>query len=102
MHNHIVKGVADKWKDLGVQLLNPSENELNIIEKDHPRDNMECCKCMLQKWLRAKPDANWNQLIDSLRSPCVQMNHLADQIKQKLGEKRKILQCITLVFMGRM
>ena len=30
---------AHKWRDLGVQLLRPDqENQLNIIEADHPHD----------------------------------------------------------------
>jgi len=91
LHNHIVPGIADKWKDLGVQLLNPRDNELDIIEKNNPRDVMECCKCMLQKWLRANPDANWDDLIASLRCPCIQLNYLADQIEQKLSKKCETL-----------
>jgi len=104
LHNHVVQGAARNWKDLGIQLLDPSISDrvLDIIEIDHPQDSTTCCKCMLRKWLDTKLDASWSQLLNALRSPCVQLNHLADQIKQKLDEKRKILQCITLVFMGHM
>ena len=83
-------GIAAKWRDLGVLLLNPpNENVFNIIEKNHPQDVLACCKCMLQKWLDTKPDASWNQLLEALRSPCVQLNSLADQIDHKLKEKSK-------------
>ncbi|XP_065886043.1 uncharacterized protein [Dysidea avara] len=83
-------GIAAKWRDLGVLLLNPpNENVFNIIEKNHPQDVLACCKCMLQKWLDTKPDASWNQLLEALRSPCVQLNSLADQIDHKLKEKNK-------------
>ena len=50
---------------------------------------MECCKCMLKKWLDTKADASWNQLLVALRSPSVQLASVADQIEQKLTTKKK-------------
>ena len=91
LHNHVIPAVASKWRDLGVQLLNPStsDNILEIIKENHPQDVMGCCKYMLQKWLDTIPDASWNQLLEALRSPCVQLNFLADQVECKLIKKCK-------------
>jgi len=82
LHNHVVQGVAGKWRDAGVQLLDPSISDtvLDITEIDHPQDSTTCCKRMFRKWLDTKPDASWSQLLNALRSPCVQLNYLADQI----------------------
>ena len=76
--------VAVKWKDLGVQLLLPQyQGILDIIAKDHPSDTLTCCKCMLKKWLETTTNASWNQLINALRSPSVQLDYLASQLEQK-------------------
>ena len=70
--NHVVQKVADKWRDIGIQLIDPtSARALDIIKANHPQDVTECCKCMLEKWLNTKPDASWNQLLDALKSPSV-------------------------------
>jgi len=94
LHNHVVQEAAVKWKDLGVQLLDPAKvGVLDIIEKDHPQDVITCCKSMLEKWLHTKRGASWNQLLNSLKSPCVQLTYLADQIEQKLTIKKKSKNC---------
>ena len=82
LHDHVVNGVAGKWKDLGVQLLPPEM--VDIIAADHPHDVVSCCKCVLKKWLDTTTDATWNQLIKALRSPSVQMDYLAGQLEQML------------------
>ena len=88
LHNHVVEGVASKWRDFGVQLLNPvNEGIFDIIEKDHPKSIIACCQSMLRKWLETKADATWNQLLNALRSSCIQLNYLADEIEHKLREK---------------
>lgn len=88
LHNHVVGRVASKWRDLGIQLLNPTnESIFDIIEEDHPKNIIACCKSMLQKWLDMKTDATWNQILNALRSSCVQLYYLADEIESKLKEK---------------
>ena len=77
---------ADKWKELGVQLLR-SDQEIAV---DHPGDAVSCCKRVLEKWLDTTTDATWNQLITALRSPSVQLNNLASQLEQKLSKECKI------------
>ena len=90
LYIHVLQEGAEKWRDIGVLLLDPAnEYILKVIEKDHPQDVMGCCKLMLEKWLATKPDASWSQLLDALRTPCIQLNNLAHQIEQKLQRKRK-------------
>ena len=92
LYDHVVGEVAPQWKDLGVQLLRPDQQkQLGIIELDHPRDAVECCKCVLNKWLDTTTDATWNQLISALRSPTVQLDYLAAQIENKMSAEVRFL-----------
>ena len=84
----MVPGAAVKWRDLGIQLLDPTSGDmLDIIEKECQNDVKECCMRVLQKWLDRIPDASWNQVLAALRTPPVELNNLANQIEQKLNEK---------------
>ena len=83
--------VADRWRDLGVRLLrSDQERMLDIIEADHPRDVVSCCKCLFGKWLDTSEDATWNMLIRALRSPSVQLDYLAGQLENMLITECKI------------
>ena len=83
--------VAQKWRDLGVQLLrSDQENLLNIIAKDHPHDAVRCCQCVFETWLETAADPTWNQLLEALRSPGIQLSYVADQLEQKMITKCKI------------
>jgi len=77
--------VADKWEDLGVQLLRSDQHRmLNVIAKDNPKDAVSCCKCVLKKWLDTTADATWNQLLKVLESPSIGLHHLASEVKYKM------------------
>ena len=77
--------VADKWRDLGVQLLPPnSEGEIRIIAKDNPNNAADCCKRVLEKWLDTTTDATWNQIITALKSSTIQLNYLAHRLEQMM------------------
>ena len=86
-----MKNVAGsgKWQELGVQLL-PSEN-VGIIKQNHPQNVVSCCERVLEEWRETTTHATWNQLIRALRSPSVQLNHLAGQLEQMLITERKNL-----------
>ena len=93
LYDHVVNNVADKWRDLGVQLLRPDQEKmLDIIAADHPHDVVSCCKCVLKKWLDTS-DATWNELIRALRSPTVQLDYFSGQL-----EKMMITECNTYVY----
>jgi len=90
LHSHVVPGAAARWRDLGIQLLNPtSGNTLDIIEKDNQSNTKECCMRMLQKWLEKTPDASWNDVLEALKNSSVELDHLANQIERMLKKKRE-------------
>ena len=63
--------VADKWRDIGVQLLHPtliSNRVLEVIAADHPHSVEGCCKSMFEKWLDTQKDASWNQLVEAIKT----------------------------------
>ena len=94
LHEHVLTNVADKWDDLGDQLLvRPDQaNVVNIIRANHPGDVISCCKRILKEWLDTTEDATWNQLISALRSPSVRLHHFAGQLEHMLTAECKTLQ----------
>ena len=83
LHEHVVIQAAGKWRDLGVCLLSQPD-QAEMITADHSRDAVSCCKGILEKWLDTTTDATWDQLIRALRSPSIQLDHLAGQLEQML------------------
>ena len=65
---HIVPVYASVWKDLGLELKIP-DYALNTIAMDHayhPSSSTECCKVMLQKWIRMSSRPTWATLQEAL------------------------------------
>ena len=82
--NRYVKDlVGTKWHDLGIELLDSDDDELDTIAADHPSGLSKCTK-MFKLWLRKQSTASWNQLIEALRQPGINLNALADKIEQML------------------
>ena len=85
LNRHIMKPVGSKWYNLGIDLFEVDDIEsLNTVRSEHPTDINVCCTTMFQLWLRKQPKASWNQLIDSLRQPGIDLNNLASKINQML------------------
>ena len=64
LHRHIVPKYAARWRDLGVQLKIP-EHHLNTIavnNTNHPSYSEQCCKAVLEKWMKITPNATWDKL----------------------------------------
>ena len=81
----MVPKVADKWRDIGVHLLDPTlinDRVLDVIEANYPRSVEKCCKCVFEKWLRQKEDVSWNQLIKTIYD--IGLNNLASQLEKGL------------------
>ena len=87
---HIVPSVAYKWKALGNALL-PHDlverEELCIIEANNPGNVVECCEERFDRWLKTDKDASWRQLIKALQQPGVELNYLADDIRDQLQKR---------------
>ena len=78
----LIPHVAPHWYELGVQLLNESqEPHLDVIKSDHGSDHKQCCIQMFWYWLKTTPNASWQHLLDSLRSPALELNTVAANIE---------------------
>jgi len=44
----------------------------------------DACREMLELWVEKKPKATWNQLIEALRMPGIELNAVADKIEEML------------------
>ena len=80
-----MKGSLGKnWHDLGIELLDPDIEELEMIEAECSSDLNKCCHKMFQLWLKKQPTASWNQLIEALKQPGINLGTLACKIEQML------------------
>ena len=74
--------IATKWKDIGVELLEQKDVEkLNVIKRNNAGDCIECCGEMLELWLHKQPKATWNQLIEALKAPGIELDDVASEIE---------------------
>ena len=64
IEDHVVIKYATIWKQLG-KYLDIDNDLLNIIEKDNPRDCVNCCSKMLHEWLDTNPNASWGILLEA-------------------------------------
>jgi len=95
LHSYVVPSVADKWRDLGVQLLDPTlieQRVLEVIAADHPHSVENCCKKMFEKWLTTRINPSWSQLIEALK--ITGLCYVASQIEDRLQGKTSIPQRI--------
>ena len=77
--------IAIKWHEVGVELLKQKGKEvLRVIETDNAGNVNKCCTKMLELWLDRQPEATWNQLIEALRSPGIQLNDVASKLERML------------------
>ena len=76
--------VAIKWHDLGLELLDAcveDEGLLLEINKNY-RDCKECCREMFKLWIDIQAaSASWNQLIEALREPSLELTEVAVKIE---------------------
>lgn len=85
LYRHVKNGVCRKWHDLGLEQLDPEhEAELHAIKINNPADVQKCCGEMMQLWLEKCPTATWNQLLEALRAPGIELMDLASKLQRKL------------------
>ena len=84
--------VCTRWYDLGLELLDPEdENKLSAIETNYRKDGVQiCCKEMFDEWLDYD-DVSWDILVQAIRK--IKLNHAASKI-EKLFESKMIHTCI--------
>lgn len=76
--------IADRWEDVGVQLLSEEhQNEINIIKANHHGDVERCCTSLFSIWSQRQPqDVTWRALIRAIRK--AGLTNEADQIEKML------------------
>ena len=83
--DYVIPRVTPQWYELGIKLLKADqESHLDIVRSNHAGDNKNCCMDMFQYWLSRNFDATWQQLIEALQSPAVELPVVADDIKKML------------------
>ena len=76
---HEARGVATRWFDLGVELLDGDTAVLDVIETNYQSDDDRCSR-MFKKWLEMKLDTNWSQLVTALNN--IGLNAAADNVRR--------------------
>ena len=74
--------VVDCWYRLGIQL-GVTKNELDVIERNHPRDAKRWQLEMFDTWLRSDSSATYERLIKAL--VLVGKQSLAEMLCRKYG-----------------
>ena len=87
MTEHVLPLVAIKWHDLGLELLDAcieDEQLLLEIKRNYCNCN-ECCQEMFKLWINIQAaSASWNQLIETLREPSLELTEVAGKIEGML------------------
>ena len=85
LNRYVRSSVGSKWHDLGIELLDSDDDkDLDKIEAEYKLDVDKCCTKMFQLWSRKQLTASWNQLIEALRQPDIELHALATKIEQML------------------
>ena len=83
--NIVVPKVANKWYVLGIQLFNqPQLPRLDEIRTIYSNDHRGGCIEMLKYWLDITPGAIWDNLIDALKAPGLELLSIADDVEQEV------------------
>ena len=73
----IISAIGTKWYELGIALLDDDKAEqLEIIEGNNSEITRRCT-AMLKYWLETHSNATWNDLVEALKSPGVELNNVA-------------------------
>jgi len=71
---------------------------LDIIESDHPNQNVDCFRKVLDKWLKLTPTATWKTLevaLTNVRRLQLHLTPVDDVYGKELG---RVLYCETCIF----
>ena len=63
---YIVPLYSPHWQALGI-LMDVHSRKLNDIAKKK-KNNQECCKEMLEEWLKSDLESNWGKLLGVVKS----------------------------------
>ena len=74
------------WEALGLQL-GLKNNQLVAIRQQHLGNIADCRKDMFALWLRTKPNASSQQLLDALRTDSVAEVYMAEQYEKYIQDE---------------
>lgn len=84
--------VANRWYDIGLELLEQKDEQaVRQIKGNNVGNVAESCTKMLELWLDRQPNASWNQLIEALRAPGIELNDAASKIERMLSSGGNII-----------
>ena len=84
---HVLPLVAIKWHDLGLELMDAcvEDEQLSAEIKKNYHNCNECCREMFKLWIDIHAaSASWNQLIQALREPSLELTEVAVKIETML------------------
>ena len=81
--NKVITAVSAKWYQLGIVLL--EDERVNQLANIRANNNNVTDRCyeMFGYWIQTQPKASWEQLVEALSEPGVEMNDVAETVKRK-------------------
>ena len=77
----VASRAMDKWELVGLDL-GIEQHQLKTISQYHPHNAIRCYSEVFSLWQKkADPPFTWATIIDTLRSPIVEENALAQEIE---------------------
>ena len=74
-----------KWMSIGVELGLTYVTLEEIEQQTNHSDPGECFTKLLARWLESSdPPATWSTMLDALRSPTINLTHLANSTEEDL------------------
>ena len=86
--NFVVPHASTKWYYLGLQLFDErDEGVLHSMKMETSKRADEQCTEVFHHWLTTKENPTWNELIESLKSPAVNLPNVASTIEKMLDNR---------------
>ena len=83
--NFVVPLVLPHWFEIGIMLLDEDqEQQIDMIKDNNAKDALSGCMEMFWFWLDTHRDATWQDLLNALRSPGVDLRTVATKIEKML------------------
>ena len=81
---NVVTAVGNKWYELGKELLDEDQlTQLDIIKTNYNIQVNRCCAEVILFWLRSYSTATWQDLIEALKAPGVELNDVAARVEKQ-------------------
>ena len=83
--NFVVPQASARWCYLGIQLFDSQDiGKLQSMKKEYKTHEDRCTE-MFSHWLDTEQNATWKNLIEGLKSRCVNLPNVARNIEKLLG-----------------